>query len=77
MLAYYVEWHLRRKLVPLLSEDEQREEEAARRDSPVAPAEARGSASSPSCTLGAPRGSSIPTCTAWRPAAASRDRATP
>ena len=38
MLAYYVEWHLRRKLAPLLFEDAEREAAAARRQSPVEPA---------------------------------------
>lgn len=37
MLAYYVEWHMRRALAPLLFDDEDREA-AARRDSPVAKA---------------------------------------
>lgn len=39
LLAYYVEWHLRRSLAPLLFEDEELAEERKRRD-PVAPAEA-------------------------------------
>jgi len=38
LLAYYVEWHMRRKLAPLLFDDEQLPEERWRRD-PVAPAE--------------------------------------
>jgi hypothetical protein len=37
LLAYYVEWHLRRALAPLLFEDEQRGEPPA--PSPVAPAQ--------------------------------------
>ncbi len=36
MLAYYVEWHLRRKLAPLLFEDAEREA-AARRKTAVEP----------------------------------------
>ena len=32
LLAYYVEWHLRRKLAPLLFEDAEREAGAARRE---------------------------------------------
>ena len=36
MLAYYVEWHMRRALAPLLFEDEEVEEDRKRRD-PVAP----------------------------------------
>ncbi len=39
MLAYYVEWHLRRKLAPLLFEDAEREAAAARRQTPVEPAQ--------------------------------------
>jgi len=39
LLAYYVEWHLRRARAPLLFEDEERREERKRRDPilPVAP----------------------------------------
>ena len=37
MLAYYVEWHLRHKLAPLLFDDH--EPEAAERESVVAPAQ--------------------------------------
>src|SRR6516162_297438 len=37
LLAYYVEWHLRRAWAPLLFEDEERREERKRRD-PVLPA---------------------------------------
>jgi len=38
LLAYYVEWHLRKALVPLLFEDEELDEERKTRD-PVAPAQ--------------------------------------
>ena len=38
MLAYYVEWHLRQKLAPLLFEDAEREAAQARRETPVEPA---------------------------------------
>jgi transposase len=38
LLAYYVEWHLRRAWAPLLFEDEERREERQRRD-PILPAE--------------------------------------
>lgn len=38
MLAYYVEWEMRRRLRPLLFTDEKPEEGAAERQSPVAPA---------------------------------------
>ena len=37
LLAYYVEWHMRRSLAPLLFDDEQLSEDRQRRD-PVAPA---------------------------------------
>jgi hypothetical protein len=43
LLAYYVEWHLRRAWAPLLFEDEERREERKRRD-PVLPAEPSASA---------------------------------
>lgn len=43
LLAYYVEWHMRRALAPLLFDDEQREQCRARRD-PVAAARASASA---------------------------------
>jgi transposase len=39
MLAYYVEWHMRSRLAPLLFDDEDRAAAEARRDSPVAPAQ--------------------------------------
>lgn len=38
MLAYYVEWHMRRGLAPMLFEDDEREEAQAIRESVVAPA---------------------------------------
>lgn len=38
MLAYYVEWHMRERLAPLLFDDEEREAAEAKRDSVVAPA---------------------------------------
>jgi transposase len=44
MLAYYVEWHMRQRLAPLLFDDEQPEEGQARRLSPVAPAQRSKSA---------------------------------
>ena len=43
MLAYYVEWHLRRAWAPLLFEDEERWEERKRRD-PILPAKPSESA---------------------------------
>ncbi len=43
LLAYYVEWHLRRAWAPLLFEDEERREERQRRD-PILPAQPTASA---------------------------------
>jgi transposase len=43
VLAYYVEWHLRRAWAPLLFEDEERREERKRRD-PILPAQPSASA---------------------------------
>jgi transposase len=43
MLAYYVEWHMRRALAPLLFDDEELSPDRARRD-PVAPAQSSASA---------------------------------
>jgi chromosome condensin MukBEF MukE localization factor len=39
MLAYYLEWHMRQALAPILFDDHRREEAAAARSSPVAPAQ--------------------------------------
>jgi transposase len=44
MLAYYVEWHMRESLRPVLFADEDRESAAAARDSIVAPAQRSESA---------------------------------
>ena len=44
VLAYYVEWHLRRRLAPLLFEDDDRAGARAQRSSPVAPARVSESA---------------------------------
>ncbi len=41
MLAYYVEWHMRRALAPILFEDEELEMERKRRD-PILPAKPIG-----------------------------------
>ena len=38
MLAYYVEWHMRRRLAPILFDDHQRTEAEQSRESVVAPA---------------------------------------
>ena len=39
MLAYHVEWHIRRRLAPILFQDDGREGARAQRSSPVAKAE--------------------------------------
>jgi hypothetical protein len=44
MLAYYVEWHMRQALAPILFDDEDREGANSHRASPVAPAERSPSA---------------------------------
>jgi hypothetical protein len=44
LLAYYVEWHMRRALAPLLFDDEDREAAQAQRTSIVAPAQRSASA---------------------------------
>ena len=44
MLAYYVEWHMRRALAPVLFDDEDTEGAEAERDSLVAPAKRSASA---------------------------------
>jgi transposase len=50
MLAYYVDWHMRRDLAPLLFKDEHPEEAAAQRDSIVAKAQRSPSARSKAST---------------------------
>ncbi len=49
MLAYYVEWHMRAKLRPLLFEDEQKAEAENLRSSIVAPAQRSSSAKKKDC----------------------------
>jgi hypothetical protein len=51
MLAYYVEWHMRRKLAPMLFDDEDRQGAEARRRSIVAPAKPSPSAQRKAATL--------------------------
>ena len=46
MLAYYVEWHMRRRLAPILFDEDDPEAAKARRASPVAPAKPSPSARS-------------------------------
>lgn len=51
MLAYYVEWHMRRALAPLLFDDEDHETAQAQRTSIVAPAQRSTSAQEKAATL--------------------------
>ena len=46
MLALYVEWHMRRRLAPMLFQDDEKESAREERASPVAPAEVSASAKS-------------------------------
>jgi hypothetical protein len=55
MLAYYVEWHMRRALAPLLFDDEEAGAQRALRD-PVAPARASASAKKKKSTRQTPEG---------------------
>jgi Transposase DDE domain len=54
MLAYYVEWHMREALAPLLFDDDDPASADAQRDSPVAPAEPSPSAQDKARTLRTP-----------------------
>jgi hypothetical protein len=54
MLAYYVEWHMRRKLAPMLFDDDDREAAEALRSSIVAPAKPSPSAQRKAATLRTP-----------------------
>jgi hypothetical protein len=56
MLAYYVEWHMRKKLAPLLFDDEDPAAGQALRSSVVAPAERSPSAQQKACTRLTPDG---------------------
>ena len=56
MLAFHVEWHLRRRLTPLLFEDDDREGARAQRNSPVAPARVSKSAKAKADTKLTPDG---------------------
>lgn len=55
VLAYYVEWHMRRALAPILFEDDQLETERTRRD-PIRPAEPTASAKTKKATHTTPDG---------------------
>ncbi|HVT58678.1 MAG TPA: IS1634 family transposase [Thermoanaerobaculia bacterium] len=56
MLAYYVEWHMRKKLAPMLFDDDDPEAARAQRSSIVAPAVPSPSAQSKAATLQTPDG---------------------
>ena len=56
MLAYYVEWHLRRRLAPLLFEDDDRSQARAKRSSPVQPAQVSDRAKAKADTKTTPDG---------------------
>jgi hypothetical protein len=51
MLAYYVEWHMRQALAPLLFDDDDKATAEAQRDSPVVPAKPSPSAQDKARTL--------------------------
>lgn len=56
MLAYYVEWHLRQRLAPLLFEDDHRQQARAKRTSPVQPAQVSDRAKAKADTKTTPDG---------------------
>jgi transposase len=56
MLAYYVEWHMRRALAPLLFDDDDRETAQAQRRSVVAPAQRSGRAQKKAASKHTPDG---------------------
>jgi Transposase DDE domain len=56
MLAYYVEWHMRTRLAPMLYDDDDREAAEALRDSPVAKAQRSPKALAKSASGKAPDG---------------------
>ncbi len=59
MLAWYVEWHMRRKLKPVLFDDEDTQGAEARRPSVVAPAQASASARAKAATKTTPDGDPV------------------
>ena len=56
MLAYYLEWHLRRQLAPLLFEDSERDAAAAQRDSPTQPTQVSSAAKAKAASKRTPHG---------------------
>ena len=59
MLAYYVEWHMRQKLKPMLFDDEDAEGAEARRPSVVAPAKLSKSAQDKAAEKRTPEGDPV------------------
>lgn len=59
MLAYYVEWHMRRALAPLLFDDDDRPQAEAKRQSVVAPAQRSDSAQQKDRTRQTPAGQPV------------------
>ena len=56
MLAYYLEWHMRKALAPLLFEDDDPEGARAKRDTPVQKAEPSDSAKRKTASKTTPEG---------------------
>ena len=56
LLAYYLEWHLRRRLAPLLFEEQDREAARQRRDSPVEKAQVSESTEAKAASKRTPEG---------------------
>jgi len=75
LLAYYVEWHLRRAWAPLLFEDEELQEERKRRD-PILPATSSESAQEKKQTRKTVEGFPVHSFTTLLQALASRARVT-
>jgi hypothetical protein len=75
LLAYYVEWHLRRAWAPLLFEDQELQQERKRRD-PILPATASESAQEKKRTRKTAEGFPVHSFTTLLKALASRARVT-
>jgi transposase len=75
MLAYYIEWHMRRALAPLLFEDEELAEDRKRRD-PILPAKPSESAKMKKWTHVTPDGLPVHDFTSLMSDLASRSRVT-
>jgi transposase len=75
MLAYYVEWHMRRALAPILFEDEELERDRRRRD-PVLPAKPSESVKTKKWTHTTPDGLPVHDFTSLMSDLASRSRVT-